>query len=82
MWADRQSLWLNEPSEEDEKAHERWNLSRDYIEAVEHAEAASHRAVELARGLEIPPAGCADSAPQRSEDARTGIVRAELRSLP
>ncbi len=57
MWADRQSLWLKEPSAQDEKALDRWNLSRDYIEAVERAEAASHRAVELARGLEIPPTG-------------------------
>ncbi len=37
--------------------HERWTLSHDYIEAVERAEAAARRAVELARGLEIPPTG-------------------------
>ncbi|HVU86858.1 MAG TPA: cytochrome b N-terminal domain-containing protein [Pirellulales bacterium] len=57
MWADRQSRWIAEPSPDNEKAHERWTLSRDYLEAVEHAEAASRRAVELARGLEIPPTG-------------------------
>jgi ubiquinol-cytochrome c reductase cytochrome b subunit len=57
VWADRQSQWIGEPSAENEKAHERWMLSRDYLAAVERAEAASHRAVELARGVEIPPTG-------------------------
>jgi len=57
VWADRQALWRSEPDPDNVSAHERWGLSHDYLQAVERAEQASHRAVELARGLEIPPTG-------------------------
>ncbi|HEY4310540.1 MAG TPA: cytochrome b N-terminal domain-containing protein [Pirellulales bacterium] len=57
VWADRQSLWIKEPDADQVRSHEKWNLSHDYVQAVEQAEAAAHRAVELARGVEIPPSG-------------------------
>ncbi|HEY1603020.1 MAG TPA: cytochrome b N-terminal domain-containing protein [Pirellulales bacterium] len=57
VWDDRRAQWTNDPGPEAGTAHEQWEASHSYLEAVEKAEFQSHRARELAREFSIPPAG-------------------------